>query len=118
MSPSRVAACETLSFDEKCKPRSCSAVLRRWYVPLVRRMLSEAEDCDGVVPLVGAHPEPLFAVYTKRLAAPMRAALAAGRRRVRDGFGPCAVRFLPLAEAGWLRNVNTMEEYREVSGGR
>lgn len=83
-------------------------------VPVVRRMLREARDCDGVAPRTASGQlEPLFAVYRKRMLPAIRAALDAGERKVIAPFDRCDVRRVDVGEPPWLRNLNTREDYEE-----
>jgi molybdenum cofactor guanylyltransferase len=87
-------------------------------IEVVRRMLREAAGCDGVVARrPGGWIEPLFAVYRKSMLPAFEAALAAGEGRVRAVFDACAIRYVDVGEADWLKNVNTPEEYGALSGG-
>jgi molybdenum cofactor guanylyltransferase len=78
---------------------------------LVHRMLDGAEGYDAVVPRTGNELlEPLFAVYRKSTADVMRRLLAQGERRPSRLFEHCRTRFIDLPRP--LRNLNTMQEYR------
>jgi len=79
----------------------------------VRRMLRRARDFDCVVPKTAAgHLEPLCAVYRKSALPVMRATLAEGKRKISDAFPQCRVAWENLADAAWLRNINTIEDYQ------
>lgn len=80
----------------------------------VKRMLSEAKDCDVVMPTSGPSKyEPLFAVYKKGTAEAMNDILAKGRRRVVEIFSRCKVKHIDLAHAEWFVNINTKADYEE-----
>jgi molybdopterin-guanine dinucleotide biosynthesis protein A len=83
-------------------------------LPLVRRMLVEAEDVDIVVPVNrDGKYEPLFAVYRKSTLAAINDILACGGRKISDVFGCCKVKYIELDDSDWLMNINTMAEYKE-----
>jgi molybdopterin-guanine dinucleotide biosynthesis protein A len=76
--------------------------------PLLRELLDRA-DGDGLVPLgPSGLPEPLCAVYHRRLRPVIEAAFGRGVRKVTDAF-PDSVRLIPLA--GAFQNVNTPEDW-------
>ena len=82
----------------------------------VRRMLTEANGADAVIPTSGDEKyEPLFAVYRRSLLRAMHEVLASGGRKISDIFSKCSVKFLKL-EAQQFANLNTttdIEEYQE-----
>ena len=79
---------------------------------LIRRLLREAEGFDAAVPVVGEDFwEPLFAVYCRSILPAVNQALQAGHRRVRAVFRHARVCRVGLAEAPWLRNINTPEDH-------
>jgi molybdopterin-guanine dinucleotide biosynthesis protein A len=81
---------------------------------LVRRMLRDCRDHDAVVPRTGGSQyEPLFAVYKKSALGAIEQALSSGKTRVMDGLSGCDVKYLELAPDEQLKNVNTMDEYRQ-----
>jgi len=80
---------------------------------LVRRMLREADGFDGVVPIAHGRLEPLFAVYRKSVIDVFQDVLARGKRRIRDAFDECSIKYLDITEAEPLKNLNTREEYTE-----
>lgn len=83
-------------------------------LPLVRRMLAEAEDVDIVVPVNrDGKYEPLFAVYRKSTLAAINDILACGGRKISDVFGRCKVKYIELDDTDWLVNINTMAEYEK-----
>jgi molybdenum cofactor guanylyltransferase len=78
---------------------------------VVRRMLREAKGYDAVVPTSEGRMEPLFAVYRSSLIEIFQSVLASGKRKIRDAFDECSVKYLDITEAGPLRNLNTREDY-------
>ena len=80
----------------------------------VRKMLLAAADCDAVVPQTGPDfYEPLFAVYRKSIILPAQAALAAGKHRIRVIFPEIKVKFVPLPDSSWYRNLNSPEDVKK-----
>jgi len=81
---------------------------------LVRRMLRECRDCDGVVPKLGdSRYEPLFAVYRKSMLKAMNKLLASGGRKIDGVYNHCKISYIDLAEDQRPANINTMADYRE-----
>jgi molybdenum cofactor guanylyltransferase len=79
--------------------------------------LLEEGDEDVVVPVVGGRPEPLLARYSRACAAPIRARLEAGERKVTSFFADVTVRELPEAQLRaldptlrFLSNCNAPED--------
>ncbi|MEW6072334.1 MAG: molybdenum cofactor guanylyltransferase [Planctomycetota bacterium] len=89
---------------------------------------ARARRADACLLATGAGLEPLYAVYHTRCLPAVRAALAAGERRMvsfHAGFGPLAVATLAAAELppalggeGCARNLNTPRELAEERGER
>ena len=44
------------------------------------------------------------------------AALASGRRKIMDALVGRSVRYVPLENHAWLKNLNTMNDYIEYAG--
>jgi molybdopterin-guanine dinucleotide biosynthesis protein A len=81
-------------------------------LPIVRRMLAEAETADIVIPVTeDGKEQPLFAIYRKSIRRCIDAALESGARRFSDIHGRCRVRFVGLDDTGWFANLNTMADY-------
>ena len=86
--------------------------------PLLARLISLADDeFDAVVPRSADGPQPLCAVYARRLAEDVRRRIESGRLKVQDLFGTIRVRELGPAEVtafdpdGRLfLNVNTPDD--------
>lgn len=82
-------------------------------LPVVRRMLAEAEGADAVIPVTkDGKEQPLFAVYRRSARRPMNDALESGGRRIRAIYNSCRVRFLALDDEDWFTNLNTMADYQ------
>lgn len=84
------------------------------------RMIQAADDCDIAMPLSrDGQPEPLLAVYRKSVCAAAEEVLQRGGRRMADLFERVKVKYVPMPETNWYRNLNTMEEYNDaVASGR
>lgn len=87
----------------------------------VRRMIELADGFDIAVPHVRGFDQPLAAVYRTRLAAEIRASLAAGNRRLAVLFARVATRRVTAEELHdvdprlqSLVNVNDPDAYRAV----
>lgn len=81
----------------------------------ITQMLREAEGYDIVVPRSADNrPEPLFAVYRKSVMPHAEAVLARGGRRIAELFDCVKTRFVTLPQTGWYKNLNTMEDYRQM----
>jgi molybdopterin-guanine dinucleotide biosynthesis protein A len=81
---------------------------------LMRRMLRQCRDCDGVVPRLGkSRYEPLFAVYRKSMLKTMDKLLAAGRRKIDEVYNHCEISYIDLAGDRQPKNINTMADYQE-----
>ncbi len=80
------------------------------------RMMDAAPGSDIVMPVSsGGRFEPLLAVYRKSVGGVAEQVLSRGGRRMADLFGLVKVKSIGMDESGWYRNVNTMEDYREVA---
>jgi molybdopterin-guanine dinucleotide biosynthesis protein A len=83
------------------------------HVPLIRRLLAEA-DADVVVPRVtGGRMETLFAVYSRSVIPAIDEILAEGSRSVLDLYPRCRTRILPVTDMDWCLNINTLQDYRD-----
>ncbi|MHC4624642.1 MAG: molybdenum cofactor guanylyltransferase [Planctomycetota bacterium] len=81
---------------------------------LVRRMLRDCRSHDAVVPRTGGSQyEPLFAVYNRSALSAIERALSSGKARVMDGLSGCDVKYLDLGPDEQLKNMNTMDEYKQ-----
>ena len=88
-------------------------------IALVKRMLAEARDYQGVVPVHdGNLTEPLFAVYRKSVLDTASRFLKSGRRRMTGFCAECNILFVDGGfGAKGLTNLNTPEEYERFRGG-
>jgi molybdopterin-guanine dinucleotide biosynthesis protein A len=88
-------------------------------LPVVRRMLAEAEGADLVIPVTADGKEqPLFAIYRRSTHRCMKEVLASGGRRVRQVCRFCRVRFLKLEEESGFANLNTRADYERFLSSR
>jgi molybdopterin-guanine dinucleotide biosynthesis protein A len=65
---------------------------------VVTRMAELRGEQQAVVPLIGGHPQPLFAFYAKHALPVMRETLASGVKRVRGVLKQLVVRYVNEAE--------------------
>jgi molybdopterin-guanine dinucleotide biosynthesis protein A len=78
---------------------------------LVGRMIEAALDADCVVPVLdGRHPEPLFAVYCRRVLPVVDGLLREGSRAVRSIYARVKVDRIVVPDADWYVNLNTHAE--------
>jgi molybdopterin-guanine dinucleotide biosynthesis protein A len=89
--------------------------------PRALALLRDHPPAVAVMPRVGGRPEPLFARYSRACAAPIAAALAAGRLKTQAVLDELAVAWLDEAALravdptlAFLTNVNTPEELEQV----
>jgi molybdopterin-guanine dinucleotide biosynthesis protein A len=82
------------------------------------------QDADAVVPLVGRHPEPLFARYHRRCAAAVRDQLQERRFKMSDFLARIQVTWIGEAtlraldpNLTFLANVNTPEDLARIAPG-
>jgi molybdopterin-guanine dinucleotide biosynthesis protein A len=86
-------------------------------IDFVRRMIRERNGYDAVLPQTEASRyEPLFAIYKKSILVEIDKAIASGKHRVIAPLGHCKVKYLDLEGDMQLRNLNTMNDYREFVG--
>jgi molybdopterin-guanine dinucleotide biosynthesis protein A len=88
---------------------------------LIAYMEEQAGDFDAVVPLAGGLPEPLHAIYHRRILPVIRDRLRSDERRVAQVLENIRVRYLSQEEIilydpqmRSFRNLNTPEEYKEA----
>jgi molybdopterin-guanine dinucleotide biosynthesis protein A len=80
---------------------------------LMRRMLRQCRDCDGVVPMLGpSQYEPLFAVYRKSMLMTMNKLLDSGERKIDEVYKHCRMHYIDMTNSRRLTNINTMDDYR------
>ena len=85
-------------------------------IACINRILNEASEsqADIVVPTTGEEKyEPLFAVYSKSTLKAINKALSSGKRKIKDVFTLCKVKYFEMKDADWLINLNTMAEFEE-----
>jgi molybdopterin-guanine dinucleotide biosynthesis protein A len=81
-------------------------------LPVVRRMLAEANGVDIVVPVTNdGKQQPLFAVYRRSARRYIEEAIESGARRLSHIYGFCKVRFMELDDTSWFANLNTPADY-------
>jgi molybdopterin-guanine dinucleotide biosynthesis protein A len=85
---------------------------------LLERLLDLCRDVDAVVPLWGGRPQPLVAVYHRRLAGALADLATGGERRLSAVVSLPGVRVVTADDFGTcepdgvsFRTVNTPEEY-------
>lgn len=90
-----------------------------WLAHLVER--GRASSADALIPMNDRGAEPLCAMYHRRGAGPLRAALERGTRKVSDGLAGLRIERLERAE--WkafdsrgklFKNMNSPADYEEV----
>jgi len=72
---------------------------------LIAYMAMKTGDKDAVVPVLDGNPEPLFALYSRRLSGPMEKAVRSGRKSLRDFLRNKRVKYI------------TIEEIRDMDAG-
>lgn len=83
-------------------------------IPFVKMMIRESRDYDGVVPVNSrSQYEPLYAVYRKRMLKAMNKILSDGKKKISEVFKLCRIKYIPVNDADWLKNLNTIEDYEE-----
>lgn len=86
---------------------------------VLRRIVREAAGVDIAVPVTPeGRFEPLYAAYRKSVIPAIESLLAGGTRGLTPLFDRCRTRFVPLADAAWLRNLNTRTDVREYMRSR
>lgn len=65
---------------------------------LIKYMTSQKQGFDAVVPVVNKKPEPLFALYSKQLAASMEKALMSENKSLRDFLNNKRVKYISSSE--------------------
>ena len=82
-----------------------------------RALLEAAEGSRAAAVLArnGGEVQPLCGVYHSRGLGSLRESLAAGRWKVTAAVEEAGgAEYVDFEDAGWFRNVNTVEEFREV----
>jgi len=79
---------------------------------LVNKMMRFADDYDAVLPMSGGgKPEPLFAIYRKRILPVMEESLSSGQRRIIEPLEKCRVKYVRRGGNYRLFNINSMDDY-------
>jgi len=77
-------------------------------------LIAKAQGFDIVVPVLsGGLFEPLFAVYRRSVIPEIEALVQAGDFSILTLFDRCRTRKVRLKDSGWLRNLNTPEDYKK-----
>ena len=87
--------------------------------PFLLSILNAAEDLgdDALVPAgPSGRPEPLCAVYHRRVLAPFDAVFARGERRMSTALAAVRTAILPVSGTDPFQNVNTPEDWNEYAG--
>jgi molybdopterin-guanine dinucleotide biosynthesis protein A len=80
----------------------------------LQSLIQDAEGFDITVPLSqGGRKEPLFAVYTKSVLREMEKLLDGGVLSLLPLLESCRVRYIPMGENAWFKNLNTREDYED-----
>jgi len=80
----------------------------------VRQMVRESSGFDAVVPQTEESKyEPLFAVYKKSMLSKIDKSIFAGKHKIIDPLDNCKVNYIDPGGDLQLRNLNTMNDYRE-----
>ncbi|MHC4160067.1 MAG: molybdenum cofactor guanylyltransferase [Planctomycetota bacterium] len=86
-------------------------------IDLMKMLLRESRKFDAVIPRTGQSKyEPLFAVYKKSALKTIEEALLSGNNRIIDALGSSKVKYIDLNDVLQLKNLNTMDDYREFVG--
>ena len=85
---------------------------------LIGRMLdlARASDADCLVPLTSRGPEPLFAIYSKRLLPKIEAALKTEDLSLRGLLKECGCRYVQVSDPESLcfANINTPRDLKDL----
>jgi len=77
-------------------------------------LITKAQGFDIVVPVsCGGLFEPLFAVYKRSVIPKIEALVQASDFSILTLFDRCRTRKVRLKDSGWLRNLNTPEDYKK-----
>lgn len=82
-------------------------------ISVLQRVLSYADgDWDAVVPITSQkQPQPLFALYKKRMTVLMEDTLGRGERSVLHVLSNCNVKYVDMADDDQMFNINTIDDY-------
>jgi molybdopterin-guanine dinucleotide biosynthesis protein A len=82
------------------------------HLGFLTKLILEAEKADVALPVSsGGRLEPLFAVYSKAIFSLMEELLEKGIFSLLPLFERCKVRYVPMRESTWFKNLNTPREY-------
>ena len=83
-------------------------------IGFVRRLIRNSRTFDAVVPQTGpSQYEPLFAVYKKSTLAAIDESIISGNYKILDPLKKCKVNYVKLLQAEQIKNLNTMNDYRQ-----
>jgi len=91
---------------------------------LVRHIVSSAGEGDAVVPVFNSEPQPLHALYHRRVIPDMYVRIMEGRRVMKALLDSVATRYVPEdvvrrldPEGRAFVNINTPEDLQNIQGG-
>jgi molybdopterin-guanine dinucleotide biosynthesis protein A len=80
----------------------------------LKKLIQEAGLFDIAIPISqGGRKEPLFGVYTKSVLLEMEKLLGENVFSLLPLFKRCRVRYVPLGENTWFKNLNTRRDYED-----
>ena len=83
-------------------------------VSFLAGLIAKTQGFDIVVPVSsGGFFEPLFAVYTRSVIPEIEVLVQAGDFSILTLFDRCRTRKVRLKDSGWLRNLNTPEDFKK-----
>jgi len=83
-------------------------------INFLKRLIAKAQGFDIVVPVsCGGLFEPLFAVYRRSVIPEIEALVRARDFSILTLFDRCRTCKIRLKDSGWLRNLNTPEDYKK-----
>ena len=83
-------------------------------VDFLKGLIAKAHDFDIAVPVSsGGFFEPLFAVYRRSVIPAIEALVQEGDFSILTLFDRCRTRKVKLNDSGWLRNLNTPEDFKK-----
>ncbi|MCJ7644717.1 MAG: molybdenum cofactor guanylyltransferase [Candidatus Aminicenantes bacterium] len=83
-------------------------------IDFLKQLIAKAQGFEIVVPVsCGGLFEPLFAVYRRSVIPEIEALVRARDFSILTLFDRCRTRKVMLKDSGWLRNLNTPEDYEK-----
>jgi molybdopterin-guanine dinucleotide biosynthesis protein A len=80
----------------------------------LKKLIHAAEKFEITIPISqGGRKEPLFAVYAKTVHLEMKKLLDGGILSLLPLFERCSVRYVPMGENTWFKNLNTRKDYED-----